>query len=304
MNTAEAPVLETVSSSADFEELVDAVIRIAEKCAENKKEKDEFRARERTFSQYFRENLDLIVELRSKFPPPGSCKKIEIKGKMMNWSEFCDEYFGVSTQWVAEQVRGVKYIKDKAAEDERVLNTLLESEPSSEIPVGATTADLDLPVGDSADDWTPEEAPIAIEPPVRLTREELMPLYPDAPPGFAPSICHYTTKVELPIDADNKPIDKTKGFGRFQHGKVVMANNGGRAAGNRGNGMAVDRLRDLAKKYGIPATVTFATDYSGFVLKIPYLSEKGAREILKFIGEDIRSDRSPRSAAAERPARR
>jgi len=286
MNTAEAPVLETVSSSADFEELVDAVIRIAEKCAENKRDKDEFRARERTFSQYFRENLDLVVELRSKFPPPGSCKKIEIKGKMMNWSEFCDEYFNVSTQWVAEQVRAVKY---RAAEDERL-----------EIP----TADLDLPVGDSADDWTPEEAPIAIEPPVRLTREELMPLHPDAPPGFAPSICHYTTKVELPIDADNKPIDKTKGFGRFQHGKVVMANNGGRAAGNRGNGMAVDRLRDLAKKYGIPATVTFATDYSGFVLKIPYLSEKGAREILKFIGEDIRSDRSPRSAAAERPARR
>jgi hypothetical protein len=295
MNNAEAPVLETVSSSTDFEELVDAVICIAEKCAENRKEKDEFRAREKTFSQYFRENLDLIVELRSKFPPPGSCKKIEIKGKLMNWSEFCDEYFGVSTQWVAEQVRGVKYIKDKAAEDEWLFNTLLESQPSSEIPVGATTVDLDLPVGDSGDDWTPEElnAPIEIEPPVRLAREELeradhdlMPLHPDAPPGFVPRPCHYTAKVELPIDADNKPIDKTKGFGRFQHGKVVMANNGGPAEGNRGNGMAVDRLRDQAKKLGVPATVTFANDYSGFILRIPNLSERGAREILKFIGED------------------
>jgi hypothetical protein len=270
---AEAPVLETVSSSTYFEELVDAVIRVADKCGENKKDKDEFAARQKVFSQYFRENLDLVVELRSKFPPPGSCKKIEIKGKMMNWSEFCDEYFNVSTQWVAEQVRAVKY---RATEDE-----------SSEIP----TVDLDLPVGDSADDWTPEEAPIAIEPPVKLTQEELERgdhelnlLHPDAPPGFVPSICHYTTKVELPIDADNKPIDKTKGFGRFQHGKVVMANNGGPAEGSRGNGMAVDRLRDLAKEYGVPATVMFAADYSGFVLKIPYLSEKGAREILKFIG--------------------
>jgi len=274
---AAAPMLETVSSSTYFEELVDTVIRIAEQCAENKRHKDEFAARQKTFSQYFRENLDLVVELRSKFPPPGSCKKIEIKGKMMNWSEFCDEYFNVSTQWVAEQVRAVKY---RAAEDE-----------SSEIP----TVDLDLPVGDSADDWTPEEAPIAIEPPVTVTRtrtreeleradRELAPLHPDAPPGFVPQPCHYTVKVELPIDADNKPIDKTKGFGRFQHGKVVMANNGGPAAGNRGNGMAVDRLRAVAKKYNVPATVMFATDYSGFVLKIPNLSERGAREILKFIG--------------------
>ncbi len=295
MNNAEAPMLETVSSSTYFEELVDTVIRIAEQCAENKRDKDEFAARQKTFSQYFRENLDLVAELRSKFPPPGSCKKIEIKGKMMNWSEFCDEYFNVSTQWVAEQVRAVKY---RAAEDE-----------SSEIP----TVDLNLPVGDSVGDWTAEElnAPIEVEPPVRLTPEEvegrdheLMPLHPDAPPGFVPLPCHYTTKVELPIDADNKPIDKTKGFGRFQHGKVVMANNGGPAAGNRGNGMAVDRLRNQAKKLGVPATVTFANDYSGFVLRIPNLSERGAREILKFIGEDIRSDRSPRSATAKRHARR
>ena len=278
---AEAPVLETVSSSTYFEELVDAVIRVADKCAENKKDKDEFAVRQKTFAQYFRENLDLIAELRSKFPPPGSCKRIEIRGKMMTWSEFCDAYFNVSTQWVAQQVREVKY---RAAEDEQPS----EAEPNSDIPVGI-------------DDWTPEATPIEFEPPVPVpvpvtptrTREELeradhdlMPLHPDAPPGFVPRPCHYTAKVELPIDADNKPIDKTKGFGRFQHGKVVMANNGGPASGGRGSGMAVDRLRDLAKKYGVPATVTFATDYSGFVLKLPYLSERGAREILKFIGED------------------
>jgi hypothetical protein len=46
--------------------------------------------------------------------------------------------------------------------------------------------------------------------------------------------------------------------------------------------MAVDRLRSLASEMQIPARIQF--EDHGFALKITHLSEKGAREILKFIG--------------------
>ncbi len=248
---AEAPVLETVSSSTYFEELVDAVIRVADKCAENKKDKDEFAVRQTTFSQYFRENLDLIVELRSKFPPPGSCKKIEIKGKMINWSEFCDEYFGVSTQWVAEQVRGVKY---RAAEDEQ---------PTPEVPEGATTGYLEWDREITEEFKAAEEAFTAQqETEIRPKSEKVIPEEANAFWG------------ELPKDI-------TKGFGRFANYRVHTV--GGKLdSSQRGSGMAVVRLRSLASEMQIPARIQF--EDHGFALKIIHLSEKGARDILKFIG--------------------
>jgi hypothetical protein len=82
---------------------------------------------------------------------------------------------------------------------------------------------------------------------------------------------------------DELPKDSTKGFGRFVNYRVHTV--GGKLdSSNRGDGMAVDRLRTLASKLGIHARVQH--EDHGFTLKIAHLSEKGAREILKFIGED------------------
>ena len=260
VTAGEAPVLETLSSSTDFEDLVDAVIRIAEECAKNKKEKDEFRTREKTFSQYFRENLDLIVELRSKFPPPGSSKKIEIKGKMMNWSAFCDEYFGVSTQWVAEQVRGVKY---RAAEDEEL---------TPEVPEDATTGDLEWDREIAKEFEESEKAFLARQ--AEIAHQQETETQPKSERVIPEEVKEFWSEL---------PEDKTKGFGRFANYRVHTV--GGKLdCCPRGSGMAMDRLRNLASEMQIPARIQF--EDHGFTLKIIHLSEKGAREILKFIGQD------------------
>lgn len=105
-DTAVAPVLGTTSEHG-FEELVDAVIRVADRCKEFKREEDAFIKSGETFKAYFRDNLDLILELRDEFPAPGSHKKVKIKGKPLSWRDFCDKYFGVTTNWVAEQIREI-----------------------------------------------------------------------------------------------------------------------------------------------------------------------------------------------------
>ena len=56
--------------------------------------------------------------------------------------------------------------------------------------------------------------------------------------------------------------------------------------GARGNGMAVDRLRNLAKKLQVPAKASFDTNGGGFTLRVEYLSERGAKAVLNFLANE------------------
>jgi hypothetical protein len=118
-------------------------------------------------------------------------------------------------------------------------------------------------------------------------------------PGGEPTIPAGKAFEEAKAYWDALPKDQTKGFGRFANYRV-SAVGGHLDSSNRGNGMAVDRLRTLAFKFNIHASVTH--EDHGFTLRIAHLSEKGAREILKFIGEDEPAKQvSPEPSVAPAP---
>jgi len=142
----------------DFEELVDQVIAISMKCREFKADEDAFNARELTFKAYFNQHIDLIHELRAFFPTTKGTASI--KGTEMTWAQFCDTYFGVTTQWVAEQFRELRKTREeKDAANARAVAEIVKSivPPPAPVAVPSSVTEITIPEpgpkGDRTQEW-------------------------------------------------------------------------------------------------------------------------------------------------------
>lgn len=78
------------------------------------------------FKDFFAAHVDWIVELRLRIPARGSACKINLvdadgNSKLLTWSEFCLEVFGVSARWVSKLItdyQGMQEFPDIDKEDE------------------------------------------------------------------------------------------------------------------------------------------------------------------------------------------
>jgi hypothetical protein len=91
---------ETSFRQDKFDALAKVVIEIAAHCKAAKAAGSTQRAEKATFTEKVGAKLEAIKSFRAMFPVPGSTTKRVCEGTPMDWSHFCERYFGVSKQWV------------------------------------------------------------------------------------------------------------------------------------------------------------------------------------------------------------